>query len=87
MVKYDIDEICLLLDLKTFQMMILLSHLSNNERQKPMMKGQKPSCLFDRWRKWAKKKKKKKKLVSDLPKDIFGFKSLSSVRDGEPGFS
>jgi len=32
MVKYDIDEICLLLDLKAFQMMILLSHLNNNER-------------------------------------------------------
>ena len=32
MVKYEIDKIPLLLDLKTFQMMISLNHLNNNER-------------------------------------------------------
>ena len=68
MVKYDIDEISLLLDLKMFQVMISLNHLNNNEKHE----GQKLSCLFDRWRKWG-----KRKLVSDLPKDVFGFRSLS----------
>ena len=47
-----------------------------------------PAYLTDGGNEQKKKKKKKKNLlVSDLPKDIFGFKSLSSVRDGEPGFS
>ena len=41
-----------------------------------------PACLTD-----GGNEVKKKKLVSDLPKDVFGFKSLSSVRDGERGFS
>ena len=68
MVQYDTDKMSLLLDLKTFQVMISLNHLNNNET----LEGQKLSCLFDRWRKWG-----KKKLVSDLPKDVFGFRSLS----------
>ena len=66
----------LLLDLKTFQMVILIISTTRRDRNHP-------ACLTD----GGNEVKKKKKLVSDLPKDVFGFKSLSSVRDGERGFS